>query len=69
MTTRLRTQLGTDLFGTTALNLLRSSLAPNTYANYECTTAACDGSRSFATKKAFTRYKLTLTLSYATLLG
>jgi hypothetical protein len=42
MTAKLRIMLGTDHIGTTALNLLGSSLAPTTYAN-------CDnGMRQFA---------------------
>ena len=42
MTDRLRNMLGTDHIGTTALHLLRNSLAPTTYANYD------SGMRQFA---------------------
>jgi hypothetical protein len=42
MTPQLRKLLGTDRIGTTALNMLSSSLAPTTYANYD------SGMRQFA---------------------
>jgi hypothetical protein len=35
MATEFRALLGTDNLGTTAINLLNSSLAPSTYANYD----------------------------------
>jgi hypothetical protein len=42
MTAQLRKLLGTDQLGTTTLNMLSSSLAPTTYANYD------SGMRQFA---------------------
>jgi hypothetical protein len=42
MTTRLRKQLGTDQIGTTALHMMKSSLAPTTHSNYN------NGMRQFA---------------------
>jgi hypothetical protein len=64
MTAQLRNVLGTDYIVTTSLNLLCSSLAPTTYANYD------SGMRqlaAFATRKAFTPYMQPRKRSSATL--